>query len=115
MILVTGATGIIGHFITKQLLEAGYSVRALKRENSNTSKLDQYDNLEWFQAEIEDLPALIKAFDGIEFVVHCAAVVSFHQQDKQRMLEVNVEGTANMVNLSILHGIKKLSGGPRQN
>ena len=107
MILLTGATGIVGHFIAEKLLAEGHQVRAIKRENSNTSRLGQHPKLEWVDADIEDIPALQKAFVGVEVVIHCAAVVSFHQEDKKKMMEVNVGGTANMINLALEHKIKK--------
>ena len=107
MILISGATGIVGHFIAQLLLSKGYKLRALKRENSNTSKLGVHPNLEWFEAEVGDIDSLKKAFDGIEYVVHCAAIVSFHQKDKEQMFEVNIAGTANMVNMALDNNIKK--------
>ncbi|MBL0341550.1 MAG: NAD-dependent epimerase/dehydratase family protein [Bacteroidetes bacterium] len=41
-------------------------------------------------------------------VFHCAAKVSFQPSDNEQMHHINVEGTANVVNLALLHGIKKL-------
>lgn len=108
MILVTGATGIIGHFIAHKLVEAGHKVRATRREGSDTTRLDPWKSqIEWVNAELDDLEALQKAFDGIERVIHCAAVVSFHQQDKEEMFRVNIGGTANIINLAIENNIKK--------
>lgn len=107
MILLTGATGIVGHFMAEKLLRDGYKVRAIRRANSNISRLGEHENLEWVEADVEDLPALKKAFIGVEYVLHCAAVVSFHQEDKQKMMEVNIGGTANMINLALEHKVKK--------
>lgn len=107
MILLSGATGIVGYFIAQQLLNKGYQVRALKRANSKTARLGKHPNLEWVEADVEDIPALEKAFQGIKYVIHCAAVVSFHQEDKQQMMDVNVAGTANMVNLALENDIQK--------
>ncbi len=108
MILVTGASGIVGHFIVKKLIHDGHRVRAIKRAGSNISRLAAYqDKIEWVEADILDLPALEKAFAGVDRVVHCAALVSFHQQDKEAMMDINVNGTANMVNLALAHKVKK--------
>ena len=107
MILITGATGIVGHFITLQLINTGHKVRALKRKSSDTSRLSDAANLEWFDSDIDDLKALQKAFEGVEYVVHCAAIVSFHQKDKKQMMSTNVGGTANMVNLALINNVKK--------
>ena len=45
---------------------------------------------------------------GIENVYHAAAIVSFNKKDRQQMYKINVEGTANIVNLSLANNIKKL-------
>ena len=108
MILLTGATGIVGHYIAQDLLKEGHLLRAIKRSNSDVSRLEQWhDQIEWVDADLDDLTALQKAFKGVKRVIHCAAVVSFHQKDKDEMMRVNVGGTANMVNLSIENGVEK--------
>ena len=108
MILVTGATGIVGHFVVKDLISAGHKIRAIKRPTSNTKSLDQWKNdIEWVVADILDISGLEKAFEGVDRVVHCAALVSFHQEDKRQMMDVNVIGTANMVNLALENKVVK--------
>lgn len=108
MILVTGASGIVGHHVVTKLLKDGHKVRATKREGSDISKLTRYnEQIEWVNADVLDVANLEKAFAGIDYVVHCAAIVSFHQEDKARMMEVNVIGTANMVNIALDKNIKK--------
>jgi nucleoside-diphosphate-sugar epimerase len=108
MILVTGASGIVGHYVVDTLVSTGHKIRAIKRPNSNISRLARWQNsIDWVNADILDLPSLTNAFEGIDMVVHCAALVSFHQEDKVRMMEVNVTGTANMVNLALGNRVKK--------
>lgn len=108
MILVTGATGIVGHFIVKDLITTGHKVRAIKRAGSNIESLAQWSkNIEWVEADLLDLSALEKAFIGVDRVVHCAALVSFHQEDKAEMMNINVNGTANMVNLALDNNVQK--------
>ena len=45
---------------------------------------------------------------GITQVYHCAAIVSFDPKDKDHLLKINIEGTANVVNACIDAGVKKL-------
>lgn len=66
------------------------------------------DKVEWMEADLLDVPALADAMQGMEQVYHCAAVVSFNEKDNRKMLKINAEGTANMVNLAIDFGIEKL-------
>lgn len=109
MILVTGATGIVGSQIVKKLHSLNLSVRALKRTNSDTSWTKELnDNIEWVNADILDIYSLDKAFEKVSFVIHCAAIISFDNSNDNEMHNVNIEGTKNILTLSQKHVIKKL-------
>lgn len=108
MILVTGATGIVGSQIVRDLVRSNYSVRAIIRATSDTSWLSDIRNsIEWVEADVLDLPSLEKAFENVTHVVHCAAVVSFDNSNDLLMNKVNVEGTKNMLSLSEKYSTKK--------
>jgi nucleoside-diphosphate-sugar epimerase len=64
--------------------------------------------IEWVNGDICDIFSLEDALEGIEYVYHCAAMVSFDPKDRAQMMRVNIEGTANVVNASLTKGIKKL-------
>lgn len=116
MNLITGGTGLVGSHLLLLLLENNENVRAIFRteESKNkTKKLfelygkgDLFLKIEWFQADINDIPALEKAFAGVSYVYHCAACVSLSSSD-EKMHKINIEGTANMVNLSIDFKVEK--------
>lgn len=108
MILVTGATGFLGSELTSQLLLRGEKIRAIKRAKSRIPQIlaDKKD-LEWFDADILDYFALSDAMDGINCVYHCAALISFQPKDKKEMLRVNVEGTANLLNICMEKNIER--------
>lgn len=118
MNLITGATGLIGAHLALQLLENGEKVRGLFRSETQKEKTSNlfrlygksslFNEMEWIQADICDIPKLEKAFAGVEFVFHCAALISFDPNDEERMRKINIEGTANVVNLSLDFGVKKL-------
>ncbi len=119
MIVVTGATGFLGAHVLCHLLKAGKTVRALKR---TASSLDEFhfifnaffkntdkhllEKVEWFEADILDVPSLEEAFDSSSEVYHCADMVSFLQKKRDEMMKLNVEGTANVMNVALL---KKVS------
>lgn len=120
MIAVSGATGFLGAHVVCRLLQKGLQVRALKRAQSSMAEFEYIysllftDNkakqyLTWVDADVLDTPALEEALKGVDEVYHCAAMVSFSQKDKAQMMQVNVQGTANMVNLSLINGIKKFA------
>lgn len=118
MILVTGATGLVGAHLVLTLLQKGEKVRATYRTLSAIQKtknlfktfgqLYLFEDIEWIEADITDIPALENAFKGIDYVYHCAAIISFDDNDAESMYKINTEGTANIVNLCLYYGIKKL-------
>lgn len=119
MILLTGATGMIGAHIAFTLTKSGKKLRAIRRKGSSiaaTEKIfrfysEEADRLlsliEWVEADLLDMGALEDAFEGITHVYHAAAIVSFLPDDRQKLLEANIEGTANIVNLALDYGVKK--------
>ena len=110
MILVTGATGFLGAELVFSLLKTEEKVRCIKRENSVIPKklASLSGRIEWLNADILDFSDLEDAFEGVTQVYHCAALVSFDESLKTKMLQVNAEGTANVVTLCIDYGIEKL-------
>jgi nucleoside-diphosphate-sugar epimerase len=108
MILVTGASGLVGLHLIKQLSERDIPIRALYY-SSIPKFLDNTieKNIEWFQCDVLDIISLEKAFASITQVYHCAAMVSYDKRLHDKMKEVNIEGTANVVNFSIEKNIQK--------
>src|SRR5690606_16544851 len=58
--------------------------------------------------DINDFFALGDAFIGVSKVYHCAGMISYHAADRQRLMKVNVAGTANVVNLALQHRVRLL-------
>lgn len=122
MILVTGGTGLVGSHLLLDLLKAGNNVRAIYRKNSNllfvkkvfsyylsSEETDLYFyRIDWQEADLNDIFALTKSFKGITSVYHSAAMISFDPSDEKALRKINIEGTANIVNLCVSGGIKKL-------
>ncbi|WP_114941634.1 NAD-dependent epimerase/dehydratase family protein [Mucilaginibacter endophyticus] len=109
MILITGATGFLGAELAKLLvITTGQRIRCTKRASSTVPKLllPYQENIDWVDADMMDIFALGEALDGITQVYHCAAWVSLKQADKEPMINTNVTGTANLVNLCTERGIR---------
>ncbi len=75
----------------------------------NLQKLLNFiDQIEWVEADLNDIPELTKAFNGITQVYHCAAMISFDTSKSKELRKINIDGTANIVNLAIAFKIEKL-------
>jgi nucleoside-diphosphate-sugar epimerase len=108
MILVTGATGFLGAELAKLLVSSGARIRCTKRSSSKIPALLKpfHDLIEWVDADMMDVFALADALEGFTQVYHCAAWVSLKEADKKPMINTNVTGTANLVNLCAERGIR---------
>ncbi|MEI9918134.1 MAG: NAD-dependent epimerase/dehydratase family protein [Bacteroidota bacterium] len=91
-VAITGANGVVGNVIVEILSNEKMEVRRVVRP----------------ETDILDMAALIKAFEGMDAVVHVAGLVSFNPRNKKKLLEVNVQGTRNVVNACLANGTKKL-------
>lgn len=112
MILVTGGTGLVGSHLLYHLSLRNEHIRAIYRTKLSLEKVKKvfstytddaifFDKIEWFQADITDVPSMIPAFFGVKNVYHCAAFISFNPKDYREMRKINIHGTAIMVNLAI--------------
>jgi len=117
MILVTGGTGLVGAHLLMRLVNEQSKVRAIYRNKETISKTenlfklmkkqDLFLKIEWVKADLNDIPALEKAFIDVVEVYHCAAMVTFTSSENTKMQKINIEGTANMVNLSLAYDVEK--------
>lgn len=120
MVLVTGGTGLVGSHLLLLLAKQDQEIVAIHRKNSDlnavknvfsyySSDFEQlFKSITWVQADINDIPSLTLAFNGVTKVYHCAALISFSRKDYRKMRQVNIDGTANIVNLCVSNQIQKL-------
>lgn len=106
MILVTGATGFLGSELARQLAHTGNAIRCTRRAGSVIPEILNPYPVEWVEADMLDLFALEDALKSVTQVYHCAAWVSLKEADKKQMINANVTGTANLVNLCLQQNIR---------
>lgn len=108
-IFVTGATGFLGSYIVRQLLVDGYDdITCLTRCNSPTELTsDFYDKVRWVMGDILDVPFLSDQLQGVDCIIHAAAIVTFSTKDKKKMIQTASDGTANLVNIAMDCGVQK--------
>ena len=106
MILVTGASGLVGSHLVTALVKAGKNVKALYR--SSIPNIEGATQVSWVKGDILDIVSLEEAMENVQQVYHCAAIVSFNPKKKEQLHLTNIEGTANVVNACIEANIQKL-------
>lgn len=118
MILVTGGTGLVGAHLLLHLVENEDSIRAIYRQANTLEKTKSlfqlyqkqhlFSKINWVEADITNVPSLEIAFQNIDYVYHCAGLISFDPDDEEKLRKINIEGTANIVNFCLAYQIKKL-------
>lgn len=105
-VLVTGAGGFIGSHLVEKLVLDGARVRAFVRYNSrgdhgllNMLPAEVYDQVEVIAGDLRDLPAMIKATQGVETVLHLGALIAipYSYIHPAEVVESNVIGTLNVL------------------
>ena len=109
-VLITGGTGFLGSYIIKNLVERGYRVRAIRRSPKLPFFIDTtiWDKVEWVEGDVLDVVSLQDAMHEIDAVIHSAAIVSFTKDARKEMYAVNIDGTANVVNIALETGVRRL-------
>lgn len=109
-VLVTGGTGFLGAYIIQELLQKGYTVRAIRRSSKLPAFIDAgcLEKAEWVEGDVLDVVSLQDAMEGMDVVIHAAATVSFLKKERKQMYQVNADGTANVVNMALEQGIRRL-------
>ncbi|MDO9510530.1 MAG: NAD-dependent epimerase/dehydratase family protein [Bacteroidales bacterium] len=118
MILVTGGTGLLGSQVLLQLTKQGHHPKAIIRAGSHLKITEMIfkdsgneeflKNIHWIKGDVLNMPSLLDALSDVKKVYHCAALVSYRKKDRQQMLDMNIRGTANIVNACLHHKIEKL-------
>lgn len=108
-ILITGGTGLIGSYLIRLLLKKGFNeIIATHNRASFELVADIKDQVEWHRIDIADEVAFSDIIVGVDTVIHCAGMISMWSKEFKEMFRVNVNGTANIVNLCLLHDVKRL-------
>lgn len=106
-VVVTGASGFVGGNLVRALLAQGRSVRATIFEDAERERLDGLD-VEIVEADVRDLDALRRAFDGADVVYHLAGHISLLMDDWDQVEAVNVKGTRHVVEACLDCGVRRL-------
>ncbi len=105
LMLITGATGLVGSHVAEQACSKGVRVRALCRSDSDTELLRQW-GLEVVDGDLNDATSLQAACAGATVIIHCAAKVG-DWGPTQAYRQINVEGTRLLLEAALATGSLK--------
>ena len=109
MVVVTGASGLLGIHLVKVLSAGHRPVKALYHTAiPNVLPGTIEHNVEWLSIDILNYADLEDVITGAEQVYHVAGLVSYDARDYDRLFQVNEEGTAYVVNACLACGVSKL-------
>ena len=118
-ILITGGTGSLGKQLTKTILERWPLVKRLvilSRDEQKQFQMNQefsehkYIAMRYFIGDIRDYDRLVRAFEGIEYVIHAAAMKHVHiaEYNPMECVKTNVLGAENVINAALATGVKNV-------
>ncbi|MDE0168448.1 MAG: SDR family NAD(P)-dependent oxidoreductase [bacterium] len=106
-VLVTGGTGVVGRPVVRYLVEAGRQVRGLARSEASAAVLADMGVVP-VRGDICERDSLEEAVAGCDVVYHIAGLVRFCPQFPDRLYQVNVEGTRNVVRAARRAGVRRM-------
>ena len=106
-VLVTGANGFLGSWLTKKLAELGHEVTILHRPNSDLSDIRGV-KFKSALGDVTDLESVAAATQGCDVVFHLAGLVAYKASQRALMEMVNVGGTQNIITACLAKGVKRL-------
>lgn len=105
-ILITGATGYVGHRLALALAERNNEVHILVR-NPDSSNIPQHKNIKVIAGDITDRQSIMPAIKECRQVYHTAALVKAFDKDATLFYKVNVEGTHNLLESALETGVER--------
>ena len=101
-VFLTGATGFVGSHVLRELLAAGFRVRALVRD-----KGARLEDCEVVAGDLEHAGDLTESLRGCRYLVHCAALYSFSPADRKAMTRINVTATETLFAAAHVAGVER--------
>lgn len=106
-VLVTGANGFLGSWVTRALVNEGHEVFALVRPSADLSELNGVQ-CKFVHGDVTDIESLLRNFKGMDSIFHLAGVIAYKKSQRPLMDKVNIKGTANVVEVCREYKIRRL-------
>ena len=106
-VFVTGADGMLGSSICRELIKQGYTVKALCLNQKTIASIKDL-GIELVYGDILNKETLTMEMKGCHFVIHIAALTSVWPRRSEKMGKVNIRGTKNVMESARLHKMKRM-------
>ena len=111
-VAITGASGFLGSHCVAKAVEKGHLVRVLVRDpEKTTTALEMHgikkDLVEIVYADLEDESSLDRGLEGVDTLLHTAAIFSLSPLDAKSMISINPSSTKTLLSSAMKHGLKK--------
>lgn len=105
-VLVTGANGLLGSHIVRELLKRNYHVKVLVRKGSNLRALKGLD-IEYFYGQMTQKKAVFSAAEDCNFLIHSAAKTSPKPADAEAFKTANIKSTEHCIEASKKYHLRR--------
>ncbi len=105
-VLVTGAGGLLGSNVVRELIRRNFTVRALVRHGKSYPTLENLD-ITLAYGDVMDQPSLLAAMEGCDGVIHAAAETSPWPARSEHTRAVNIAGTQHVFQAALAHGVRR--------
>jgi UDP-N-acetylglucosamine 4,6-dehydratase len=119
IVLITGGTGSLGSEITRRILLSNIRVKKLiifSRDEQKQYHMAQefcestFPNIRYFIGDVRDEERLLRAFEGVDIVIHAAAMKHVHlsEYNPDECIKTNIGGAQNVINAALKTGVSKV-------
>jgi UDP-N-acetylglucosamine 4,6-dehydratase (inverting) len=118
-VLITGGTGSLGKALTENILKKWPNVKRLVIFSRDEQKqflmaqdypIAEYPQMRFFIGDVRDKERLVRAFDGIDYVIHAAAMKHVHiaEYNPDECVKTNIGGAQNVIQAAIQMGVQNV-------
>ena len=118
-ILITGGTGSLGKALTKYIFENYPTIKKLIIFSRDEQKqfqmaqeypLDKYPQIRFFLGDVRDEQRLIRAFQGVDYVIHAAAMKHVHlaEYNPDECIKTNIGGAQNVIHAAMQTNVQNV-------
>ncbi len=110
VVLITGGSGFLGKSVVAEIFaeDSVLHPKEVRLLDLVPYTGDYTDRIQFISGDIRDKGTLNKAFNGVDLVIHSAAIIDWGLRDESEVLDVNLRGTENVIRACLDQGVNGL-------